>query len=132
MQPILVDSSVWIDFITNVENRQTEILADLFVNENLVCICPIIIQEVLQGIIDDEDFYRVKNDLNTFDILLVEPVTAALEAASIYRQLRKKDITIRRSNDCLIAYYAIFHKARLLHRDRDFDYIAQHTDLELL
>lgn len=128
---VLVDSSVWIDFINNVENEQTNILTDLFINESYVCICPVILQEVLQGIKEDKDFNRVKKDLGTFDVLKVEAVEAALEAVNIYRKLRKNGVTIRRSNDCLIAYYAIFHKARILHKDRDFTSIAKHTDLQL-
>ena len=128
---VLVDSSVWIDFINNVENDQTNILTDLFVNESYVCICPAILQEVLQGIKEDKDFNRVKKDLGTFDVLQVDALEAAHEAVNIYRKLRKKGVTIRRSNDCLIAYYAIFHKARILHKDRDFTKIAEHTDLQL-
>jgi predicted nucleic acid-binding protein len=128
---ILVDSSVWIDFFNNVENDQTNVLTELFINESYVCICPVILQEVLQGITDDRDFNRIKKDLGAFDVLQIEPLEAALEAVNIYRKLRKKGVTIRRSNDCLIAQYAIFHKARILHKDRDFTYIAQHTELQL-
>ena len=132
MERILVDSSVWIDFFNNVENRQTGILTDLLINESSICTCPVILQEVLQGIMDDKHFYRVKADLETFDLLQVQPLEGALEAVNLYRSLRKKGITIRRSNDCLIAHYAIFHKAFVLHKDRDFTFIAQHTDLQLL
>ena len=34
--------------------------------------------------------------------------------------------------DCLIAAVAIRERAHVLHRDRDFDVIARHTDLRLL
>ncbi len=129
---VLVDSSVWIDFINNVENNQTDILTDLFLNESYVCICPTILQEVLQGIKEDKDFNRVKKDLETLPVLKVDVLEAAYEAVNIYRKLRKKGVTIRRSNDCLIAHYAIFNKTPILHKDRDFNFIAQHTDLLLL
>lgn len=42
-------------------------------------------------------------------MLELDTVEAAIGAADLYRALRKKGITIRKSNDCLIAYYAIAH-----------------------
>jgi predicted nucleic acid-binding protein len=52
-------------------------------------------------------------------------------AIDIYRTLRKKGITIRKSNDCLIASYAILSDRKLLHKDRDFTQIAEGTNLQL-
>jgi hypothetical protein len=132
MQSTLVDTSVWIDFIRNVDNRQTSVLVDLLAGETPVCTCPIIVQEILQGIANDADFVRIKNDLAIFDILLVEPLDGAIEAATIYRTLRKQGITIRKSNDCLIAHHALFYGAALLQKDRDFELIAKHYPLKLL
>jgi predicted nucleic acid-binding protein len=43
-----------------------------------------------------------------------------IKAANIYRYLRKKGITIRKSNDCIIAAVAIQADIPLLHSDRDF------------
>ena len=51
---------------------------------------------------------------------------------SLYRSVRKKGVTIRKSNDCLIAYFAISCKAVLLHNDGDFDKIAKHSSLKTL
>lgn len=45
----LIDSSVWIDYFRGVDNLQTEILHDqISLGGDEICICPIIIQEVLQ------------------------------------------------------------------------------------
>jgi hypothetical protein len=41
-----------------------------------------------------------------------------------------RGITIRSSNDCLIAATAILNRIELLHADRDFDYIAEITNLQ--
>ncbi|GAA4798342.1 hypothetical protein GCM10023231_28820 [Olivibacter ginsenosidimutans] len=43
----------------------------------------------------------------------------------------RKGVTIRKSNDCLIAYYAIFHAITIVHADRDFETIRQHSDLQV-
>jgi predicted nucleic acid-binding protein len=132
MLPILVDSSVWIAFINNQEGRETTLLTDLLTEENRICTCPLIFQEVLDGIADDRDFERIKKNLETFDLLYAEPFTAAIEAANIYRSLKKNGVPMRKSNDCLIAYYAIFNNAYVLQKDRDFEQIAKYFPLKLL
>jgi len=52
---------------------------------------------------------------------------AFVRAAKLYRSLRKSGVTIRKPVDCMIASVAIEHHIRLLHNDRDFDYIARHS-----
>jgi predicted nucleic acid-binding protein len=47
-----------------------------------------------------------------------------------YRSLRKKGLTIRKSNDCLIAFYAIEFSIPLVHLDNDFDLISSHSKLK--
>jgi predicted nucleic acid-binding protein len=59
----------------------------------------------------------------TFLVLSLE---SALGAVKIYRQLRSKGITIRKSNDGLIAHYAFKYSLNILHKDRDFDLIKNH------
>lgn len=94
--------------------------------------CPVIIQEILQGIKEEKDFKMVKDSLSGFELLAIDPLEATYGAASLYRQGRKQGITIRKSNDCLIAFYSIFHNATLLHKDEDFNRISQFTALKVL
>lgn len=63
--------------------------------------------------------------------LHLPPIKAAVSAANLYRTLRKKGVTIRKPNDCLIACYAIQHGVDLCYNDRDFDLIAQHSSLKI-
>jgi hypothetical protein len=130
--PVLVDTSVWIAFLKNQETRETALLADLMTEENIVCTCPLIFQEVLKGMSDDKDYERIKKNLETFDLLYAEPFTAAIEAANIYRVLRKNGVPMHKSNACLIAYYALFNNAYILQQDRDFEHIAKYFPLKLL
>lgn len=55
-----------------------------------------------------------------------------LAAAQIYRDLRIRGITIRKSIDCIIAAVALQHQCHLLHNDRDFEMIAKHFPLQLI
>jgi predicted nucleic acid-binding protein len=130
MTKVLVDTSVWIDFFNDRDLPAVHSLANFLQNE-WVCSCPPVIQEVLQGIRNEEQHILTKNHLLSLEIVGSDPVEAAIGASDLYRSLRKKGTTIRKSNDCLIAWYAIHHKVKLLQNDSDFVQIAEHTALQL-
>ncbi|MGB5425734.1 MAG: PIN domain-containing protein [Gammaproteobacteria bacterium] len=46
--------------------------------------------------------------------------------------LRKQGITIRKSNDCIIAVTALEHHCQLLHNDKDFSPLAEHFPLKII
>lgn len=132
MSLILVDTSVWIDFFQGRPTRESEVLSALLQDDSAICICPIILQEILQGIGSEEVFNQVSDSLQQQIMLACPPAEAAVGAAQLYRKLRKAGVTIRKSNDCLIAYHAIFYDAALLQCDRDFQLMVPHTQLKLL
>ena len=117
---LLFDTSVWINFFLGKNCKKVEILTTYLKEDIPVYTCPVIIQEILQGIKSDYQFKKVKESLLTLLCLVEDPVEAALGAAELYRKLRKKGITIRKSNDCLIAWYAIKNSIDVVHCDRDF------------
>jgi hypothetical protein len=131
MNRVLVGTSVWIDALNGRETRHTKLLGELIGADAPIVLCPVIIQEILQGIKEDKQFSEVKESLSGFEVLTIDPVEAAYGAASLYRSVRKQGITIRKSNDCLIAFYSIFCKATLLHNDEDFNRIAQHSTFKI-
>ncbi len=124
-EPILADTSVWINFFKGIESEEVTMLSEYIHEGDTVYLCPVIIQEILQGIMDDQQFIEIRKYLLAFDILNDDGVEVAIGAANLYRSLRKKGITIRKSNDCLIAQYAIKHNVTVLHQDRDFDLVFQ-------
>ena len=128
---MLFDSSVWIDFLSIRKSHQAISLQKCLSEESPLYICKPIIQEVLQGIRDDSQYNEVENLIESLDILSEKGTKDVIGASKIYRFLRKKGITIRKPNDCLIAWYAINHDLILVHNDRDFDLIAAHTPLKI-
>jgi predicted nucleic acid-binding protein len=54
----------------------------------------------------------------------------AIEAASYYRFLRKKSITVRKTIDVIIATRCILNNLPLLYSDRDFDPFVKHLGLQ--
>ncbi len=132
MKNVLVDTSVWINFFnTRNHSKEANILQELIEKNNTIYICPIIYQEILQGIRDDKTFEEIKNILLDFPIIDIKILTVTDLSVDIYRGLRKKGITIRKPVDCLIASYAILGDMILLHKDRDFDQIATGTKLKI-
>lgn len=129
---MLVDTSVWIDFFNGKKNFQSELLKNLLVEEEIIFITPTIIQEILQGIRDDEQYLKVKDSITSLEILNIDSVDASIGAADLYRELRKKGITIKKSNDCLIAFHALYFNIEMLHKDSDFDLIAKQTKLKVV
>jgi predicted nucleic acid-binding protein len=130
--PVLVDTSVWIDHLNGKQTPEAELLAELLRTGGLICICPPIVQEILQGISDGRHFQLIMTLLLRQIVLTAEPIEEAVKAAEMYQHLRRKGVSIRSSNDCLIAYYAIHYNASVLQSDRDFRNIAAHTSLKLV
>ena len=130
MIKILADTSVWIDFLNDRDLPHVQTLG-YHLTHSLVCSCPPVVQEVLQGIGNDAKYETVKDLLLTLEIFTSDPLQAAVEAAEMFRLLRKRGLTIRKPNDCLIAWYAIRNKVKLLEADSDYKLIAKSTPLEL-
>ena len=127
---IIVDTSIWIDYFNNVVNEQTN-TADKFLESKSVFILPVILQEILQGIREEKKFHSIKDLLLYLNFFQVDTIKCAIDAASIFRFLKTKGITVRKPNDCLIAAVCIENKISLLHNDKDFDKIAKHTSLKI-
>lgn len=72
----------------------------------------------------------MKNLLNNYGMLEMVPSEAAFGAAELFRSQRKKGVTIRKSNNCLIAYDAIYFDIPIAHVDGDFEPISKHSHLK--
>jgi predicted nucleic acid-binding protein len=129
-EPLIFDTSVWIEFLRNKSSPESDLLTQYIENDDQVLLVPTILQEVLQGIREDNQYLHIKDILSYFTILQAPPVQAAVGAAELYRGLRKKGLTIRKSNDCLIAFYAIEFSRTLVHLDNDFELISKHSKLK--
>jgi predicted nucleic acid-binding protein len=129
---LLVDSSVWIDgFNPKMKTAEKAILLQLISNDYPLYLCPVIYQEVLQGIREDKTFVEVKYILQHYRMIDIDLMDVTNYAINLYRQLRKKGITIRKSVDCLIASYAILGNMSILHTDSDFTKIARESKLKI-
>ena len=132
MNAILVDTTIWIDFFREKERtKQADTLQRLIEEDKNIRICPIIYQEVLQGIRDDKTFTEIKGILQNVTMINTPILTVVDHAIDLYRGLRKQGITIRKPYDCLIASYAILEDMYLLHNDSDFRQMENNSKLKV-
>jgi len=128
---VLVDTTVWIDFFSANPHQHVKTLENLIIKREDICLCGIILTEVLQGIREDSEFNRTQDLLGNL-VFLPMQYYVFLRSAEIYRNLRRKGITIRKPVDCMIAAVAIENDIPLLHNDKDFIPIEKHFGLKRL
>lgn len=127
----LFDSSTWINHFKQNSSKSSDLLYKLLdERENVVVLCPIVVHEILQGLKLEEQFKRISILLNSYYQLPCGHYKAAFEASKIYFDLRKKGVTIRKANDCLIAWYAMEYNLILAHDNKDFEEIKKHFTLK--
>ena len=117
---IVADTSVWIDYFKGKENPHTNKL-DAALDGDDVLMGDLILLEILQGFRSDVDYKKAKSTLAVLDQAEMLGNSMVYKCASSYRALRKKGITIRRTNDVVIATFCIENKVPLLFQDRDFN-----------
>lgn len=127
---IIVDSTVWIDYLAGTINPYTELL-DVALQQPLG-LTDLILCEVLQGIRDDFIFRRIRREFSRFTIFSTGGEDLAVASAQNYRLLRTRGHTVRKTIDCLIATFCLREGHSLLHRDRDFDVFEQHLGLRVI
>jgi len=127
---ILVDTTVWIDFFKGRNKSYVDALHSLLEQREDLCLCGVILTEILQGIKNEKE-YRITETLLSNLIYLPMKKETFILAANIFRVLRSKGITVRKSIDCMISAVAIENNIFLLHNDEDFDLIAKYSELKL-
>lgn len=128
---ILVDTSVWIDFLRGEKSFYKDELHFLIEEEKDICLVDLILSEILQGILDETIFNKTKDYLSAFPIYRAKSIDTFIKGAQIYRKCRKEGETIRSTIDCLLAAISIERNLEVFHKDRDFDVIAKYIKLKI-
>ena len=128
---IVVDSSVWIDHLRGTTTPQVTKLHDLIGNEPLI-VGDVILCEVLLGVPSEREARAVERALRRFDLVPMLGIEQAVRAAALYRVLRGKGVTVRRTIDLIIGAWCIAHGAKLLHSDKDFALLEHHAGLAVV
>jgi len=125
---IVVDSSVWIDFLNGRNAPHVgQLRANLGAEE--IIIGDLMLCEVLQGVDNERAAQDVEALLRRFEIAPMAGDAIAVAAARNFRSLRRRGITIHKTIDLLIGTWCIANRAPLLHNDGDFRPMARHLGL---
>jgi predicted nucleic acid-binding protein len=125
---IVVDTTVWIDFLNGRNVPQVRRLRQLLGAEE-IAVGDLMLCEVLQGLQSERSAREVEALLRRFDIVPMAGEAIAIAAARNFRRLRARGITIRKTIDLLIGTWCIENRRPLLHNDRDFRPMAWHLGL---
>ena len=117
---IIVDTTVWIDYLRGAVHAETKWL-DREMGRRRLALTDLILCEVLQGVRKPAEFNRVRDDLLKFKVFPGGGFDLAIAAAQNYRALRRRGYTVFKTVDCWIATFCLEGDHQLLHCDRDFD-----------
>ncbi|ACI21794.1 type II toxin-antitoxin system VapC family toxin [Thermodesulfovibrio yellowstonii] len=129
---LIVDTSVWIDFLRGEKTKACETLRELINSEEEIYITEIILTEILQGIKDDKLHHITKEYLLYFQILRPKGIETYIRASEIFRNCKKKGKTVRKTIDCIIASIAIENRATIIHKDHDYETIREFSELKTI
>jgi predicted nucleic acid-binding protein len=128
---VIVDTTVWIDYLRGTENPETRWLERELQRQRLG-LTDLILCEVLQGIREQGAFVRVRADLLKFQVFQTGGSQLAMATAQNYRELRQRGYTVHTTIDCLIATFCLQAKHQLLHRNHDFDCFEKVLGLQVV
>ncbi len=129
----IVDTSVWSEALRRSPRRETEgvkKLETLISGGERILLPAIILQEILQGIKNPQQFAQLKDSMRffpTLDVLRDDHVFAA----ELFNLCRSKGVQAS-TVDFLIAALSIHNDCALLTSDGDFKLISKHCELKLL
>jgi predicted nucleic acid-binding protein len=127
-QLIVVDSSVWIDFLNGRNARHVRQLRAILGMDEVI-VGDLMLCGVLQGLQNERAVRHVEALLRRFEIVSMAGDAIAVAAARNFRFLRRRGITIRKTIDLLIGTWCIENRAPLLHNDSDFHPMARYLGL---
>ena len=125
---IVVDSSVWIDFL-NGRNAPHVRRLSMVLGAEEVIVGDLMLCEVLQGLDSERAAQEVEALLRRFEIVPMAGDAIAVAAARNFRSLRRRGVTVRKTIDLLIGTWCIENRMPLLHNDSDFRPMARHLGL---
>ena len=128
---VIVDTTVWIDYLNGISTSQTDWL-DTELARRRLGLTDLILCEVLQGVRDELQATQTRNELLKFEVFETGGVPVAIAAAQNYRSLRARGRTVRKTVDCLIATFCLMNDHALLHNDRDYDPFEEFLSLRVI
>ena len=125
VEPVLVDTSVWIDHLRGRTTAATTRLAHWLESDpDCILINEVVTTELLRGIGNETAAMELNAALSKLRQAPAIQIDDWQASARIYRRCRNAGLGVRSSMDCLIAAHAMRVRVSVLATDRDFDAIT--------
>jgi predicted nucleic acid-binding protein len=125
----LVDTSAWVDYLRDRRTAAAKALVALVEQGGELATTEPVILELLAGGDTPARADALERLVNGLPLLAIDPRLDFRAAAGLYAVARREGRTIRSLVDCLIACVAIRRDVPLLHKDADYDLIADISPL---
>ena len=127
--PVVVDASVWIDFLAGRFTPQTRWLDEALGQEPLA-IADLSLGEVLRGFADEGDQTKAREALRRFPVYAVGGLDMVLESAAHHRHLIARGEPVPDMAASLVAAFCIHWKLPLLHSAAAYEPYERHLGLK--
>jgi predicted nucleic acid-binding protein len=127
--PVVVDTSVWIDFFAGRFTPQSAWLDGALGKESLA-VGDLTVGEVLRGFANESEQRRAREALRQFLVYVIGGLDLVLESAEHQRLLRAKGEALPGEIPCLIATFCIHYELPLLHSNPALMPFERHLGLQ--
>jgi predicted nucleic acid-binding protein len=129
----VVDSSVWIDHLNDIETAQVLALRRLIRSDILgpILVGELILFEVLAGLRNQEAVTKIRAMFDAYILVSMLDFELVPRAVANFQVLRRRGITIG-TVDMIIGTYCLEIRAALLTADRGFTAMRDHLGLRLV
>ena len=118
---ILVDTSVWVDFLNSARGPAGDELEHLINGNAPLVLTGLVVTEVLQGL--KREVARITQLLVQWPLIEPDGFATYEMAAAVFRQARDRGVTAS-TVDALLAAIALQYNTALFTLDRDFERLA--------
>lgn len=129
---VVVDTSAWVDYLRGTGSAHNVWIRQAITDERPLGWTDPILYELTAGARSPERAQELRGLLLRGPMHPVAGLQDWEDAARLYRSARARGLTVRSSIDCLIAAVALRTQNAILAVDRDFEALAQVSDLELV
>jgi predicted nucleic acid-binding protein len=129
---VLVDTSAWVEYLRGTGSRHNAWIRDAITDERPLGWTDPVLYELTAGARNSERAMELRGLLMRGPMHPVAGLQDWEDAATLYRTARAQGLTVRSSIDCLISAVALRTGNAILAVDRDFETLAQVSDLDLV
>lgn len=129
---VLVDTSAWVEYLRGTGSPHNVWIREAIAEERPLGWTDPVLYELTAGARSSERALELRGLLMRGPMHPLAGLQDWEDAAALYRTVRARGLTVRSSTDCLISAVALRTDNPILAVDRDFEALAQVSELEIV